>query len=80
MDIKNVREKFKHFGTLTVPQLAQVSGESKDDLNYVITEFLQRGKVVEVIIESDCGGGCGGCSVAKISDCSTDEKIYRWVK
>ncbi len=80
MNLKNVREKFIHFGTLSVPQLAQVSGESKEDLRFVVTEFIQRGKVEEVVIPSSCAGGCGGCGVEVVSDCSTEEKFYRWVK
>lgn len=78
MNIRNVREKFQHFGTLSIAQLGQVTGESTDDLVFVVKELLQRGKIEEVNMDSFCGSGCG-CNSSKVESCSTMDQLYKWI-
>ncbi len=78
MDIKNVRSKFKHFGTLSIAQLAAITKESKEDLTFVVQELVQKGKVSKVDTSSACGGGCS-CSSSKASNCSPIDELYRWI-
>ncbi len=79
MNIRNVRDKLKHFGTLSIAQLAQVTDESKEDLNFVVTELLQKGKIEIVEEELFCGGGCS-CSAQKSVECQSNDVLYRWIK
>lgn len=78
MNIRNVRDKFKHFGTLSIGQLAEVTGESREDLTFVVTELLQRGKIEAIDMTQFCGGGCS-CSTVKQSECGVTDYYYRWI-
>lgn len=78
MDIKNVRNKFKHFGTLSIAQLAAVTKESIADLQFVITELEQKGKIAKFLPDNSCGGNCS-CSSSKADICSPMDELYKWV-
>ncbi len=79
MNIRNVREKFKHFGTLSIAQLSAITKEPKEDLRFVVSELLQKGKVELFTVESHCGGGCS-CSSTNAASCSEMDQLYRWVQ
>ncbi len=77
MNIKNVREKFKHFGTLSIAQLAAITKEPIEDLRFVVRELEQKGKISKFITEQSCGGGCS-CSSSKAAVCSPVDELYKW--
>jgi len=79
MNIRNVRDKFKHFGTLSIAQLSAVTGETISDLQFVVQELLQKEKIKVTEIDQSCGGGCS-CSSSKAEKCSTKDQLYSWVK
>jgi len=81
MEIRTVRNTLKKFKKLSVAQLAQVTGEQKEDLQFVLTEWVNQKKVEEVA-ELVPASACGGCSCSSGS-CDTSsmdtEIMYRWI-
>ncbi len=81
MEIRNVRNKLKKYKKLSLAQLAQVTGERKDDLQFVLAEWVNQNKVEETS-ELASSFECGGCSCSAGSCDTTSmdkEVLYRWV-
>ncbi len=81
MEIRNVRNTLKKYKKLSLAQLAQVTGESKDDLQFVLTDWVNQNKVEEVseLVSSFECGGCS-CSSGSCDTASMDKEIlYSWV-
>ena len=77
MNIKAVRDCMKKFGALSLGQIAQEVGESKDELKFVLNDLVNRGRVEKVRPKSFCTGGCS-CSSEKVSSCGVLEVEYKW--
>ncbi len=81
MEIRAVRNSLKKFEKLSVAQLAQVTGERKDDLQFVLQDWVNQNKVeelTELVSSFDCGGcscGSGSCETSSMDE----EKFYRWI-
>ena len=76
MDIKSVINSFKKYKELSITQLTQLTGESKDDLSYAINELVGKRVISPVDSDKSCTSGCKSCSVA--SFCGDREISYRW--
>ena len=79
MNIKKIRDIFKRDREVSLHQLSIETGESEDDLKYILADWEARKRVKTVTELLFCAsGGCSGCTAA--SFCSTPaEKKYRWI-
>lgn len=78
MHSSDLKRLLLEYGKLSVGQLQMLTRESKDDLQFLIDQWVQKGRIQEVIEdeEASCGGGCSGC--ATVSSCEP-QQYYRWV-
>lgn len=77
MHSSDLKRLLLEYGKLSVGQLQMLTQESKEDLQFLIDQWLQKGRIREVIEEeASCGGGCSGC--ATVSNCEP-QQYYRWV-
>lgn len=78
MNIKKVRDILKRDREVSLHDLSLETGESMEDIKYILEDWEDRNRVTTVTASSCSSGGCNGCSV--VSPCGPPaEKIYRWV-
>lgn len=78
MNIKKIRDIFKRDREVSLHDLSLETGESEDDLKYILADWEARKRVKTVTELPFCAsGGCSGCFTAP--SCGTAaEKKYRW--
>ncbi len=73
-----LKELLVNHHSLSIAELAILSGEAQDDIAPIIREWVHRQRVEEVVEESFCGAGC---HCGDRSSCATGDAVrYRWRK
>jgi len=79
VNIKKLRDIIKRDREISLSHLSRESGETAEDIEYILKEWLTRGKIEPVYELTSCAsGGCSGCLSATLCNTSTEKK-YRWV-
>lgn len=77
MQSSDLKRLLQEYGKLSIGQLHILTKEEKTDLQFLVDQWRERGRIVEAPEEkSSCGGGCGGCTIS--SDCAP-QTYYSWV-
>lgn len=73
-DLKNL---LIEYGQLSIGQLKTLTQESDEDLQFLIDQWIQKGRIeIAEPEEISCGGGCSGC--ATVSNCGPTI-YYKWI-
>lgn len=77
MHSSDLKRLLIEYGKLSIGQLHILTKEDKEDLQFLIKQWIQKGRIKEVTEElSGCGGGCGGCNIS--STCEPPI-YYSWI-
>lgn len=77
MDSSNLKSLLLEYGKLSVGQLQILTQEDPDDLQFLIDQWLHKGRI-EVAPEEElsCSSGCSGCNI-KTENCGPTV-YYQW--
>lgn len=77
MHSSDLKQLLLEYGKLSVGQLQMLTSEDSNDLQFLIDQWIQKGRItIAKDEESACGGGCSGCGVS--SDCGPPT-YYSWI-
>ena len=79
MSIRQIKEQLLKYERLTVAELATVLKEPEASIQFIIDEWVEKGKIkAEQELPICMSGGCG-CSSGTADSCSAVKVYYSWV-